>query len=83
MQHGAGFKATMKTKTLAEIAAKLDWEGGLGEGLLYFGREIDSVSYEFNCAWRQAYDAFMAVEKMLPDFEDCGACGDETCPWCN
>ena len=57
-------------RTLQEIADKLMWEGGLGEGLLYFGREIDSDNVDFNAAWRTAYDAFTALEDMLPEPEE-------------
>jgi hypothetical protein len=54
-------------RTLQEIADKLAWEGGLGEGFYYFSREIDSDDVDFNAAWRTAHDAFHAVEALLPD----------------
>lgn len=54
-------------RTLQDIADKLAWEGGLGEGFNYFGREIKSESIDFNGLWRAAYDSFTAVERELPE----------------
>ena len=60
----------MRKLTLQEVADKLAWEGGLGEGFHYFGREVNSDDTDFNGLWRAAYDGFMAVEKALPESEE-------------
>ena len=57
-------------RTVQEVADKLMWEGGLGEGFYYFGRDIDTDDVDFNAAWRTAYDTFMNVEKLLPEPEE-------------
>lgn len=53
--------------TLHELADKLDYEGGLGEGFFYFGREVNSESEELNEKWRAAYDAIEAVRALIPE----------------
>lgn len=53
--------------TPEEIADKLEWEGGIGEGISYFGRELKSTDTDLNAAWRVLYDAFEAVERLLPE----------------
>lgn len=58
--------------TLPDLVSKIDYEGGLGESLYYFGREVNSVDDELNEAWRRAYDAVEVVAEMLPEFDGSG-----------
>jgi hypothetical protein len=55
--------------TLQELADKLDYEGGLGEGFMYFGRNVNTVNNEFNEQWARAYDAYMILRDMIPEPE--------------
>lgn len=58
--------------TLDELAAKMAYEGGIGDGLLYYGREMSKYvdDPEFAEAWKRAYDAMEVVKELLPDVEE-------------
>lgn len=59
-----------KKLTPQEVVEKLMWEGGIGEGFSYFGRELKSTDVDLNAAWRVAFDAFQTVENLLPESEE-------------
>ena len=52
---------------LVDLWCKIDYEGGLGSAMLYFGREVNSESKEVNAAWRKAYDAMEALRELIPE----------------
>jgi len=54
-------------KIKQSVADKIRWEGGLGEAFWYFGREVNSGSGHFDQMWRQAYDAIMQLEALMPE----------------
>lgn len=52
---------------LVDLWCKIDYEGGLGSALGYFGREVNSVDPKINEAWRIAYDALEKLHDMIPE----------------
>lgn len=52
--------------TMDEILDTIDSEGGVeGGAFSYFGRNLDSPSQHINYLWREAYDAYVALDAAL------------------
>jgi hypothetical protein len=65
-----------KFDTREDLAAKIEWEGGIEEAFSYGIKHIDMPDPEIKAAWARAeiaYEAFSKVvreiEGMLPDDE--------------
>ena len=54
---------------LQDLVDKIDYEGGIGSALFYFGRELASESEQLNKLWATAYDALRAIEDFLEPYE--------------
>ena len=50
---------------LEELKDKLLWEGGLSEGIDYFGRELLSDDKKLNTKWRKFYDLHEEITQYL------------------
>lgn len=55
--------------SLQDLVNKIDYEGGVGEALFYFGREVHSEDMIVNEAWKTAYDAVDRLVRLLPDVD--------------
>lgn len=58
------------SRTPQQIANKVQWEGGIGDAIYYFGRELDSTDSKLNKLWKAAYDAMERVMHELPPEEN-------------
>ena len=52
---------------LQDLADKIDWEGGIGSALYYFGRDLHTENERFNELWKVAYDSITGLEDLLPE----------------
>lgn len=60
-------------RTRGDFFSKVDYEGGIGGSLSYFGRDLSQQGYDlpadFIENWAKAYDAVAAVEDALNEWE--------------
>jgi hypothetical protein len=58
-------------RDLDELANKIEWEGGLGNGaFLYFGDSLPTyyrLTRKVRDAWKRAYDAIEDLKALLPE----------------
>lgn len=55
---------------LEDLRSKIDYEGGIGAALFYFGRDVNSESEAVNRAWRRAYAALIGLYELIPEPQD-------------
>lgn len=55
--------------TLQDLATKIDYEGGIGEALKYFGPDLPTDNEELLDLWKTAYDVVEQIKDILPEPE--------------